>query len=180
MLKIVANSGLSKARWISYYTNKSLWAFFELWKFFDFFSKYFNLLCKHSGFCIYKRFFPFSVFVVWVDLIVLAAFVLFLALVTMVAQDSSRSGIVFISAWVFLLRYSYCHTNFCILTFFLGLFKRMFPRHQLVCDKGKLMERVVFCWEYNHYFCLQTNKSKQSYIWIKSRFEAENICVVAK
>ena len=45
------------------------------------------------------------------------------------------------------------------------------------------MQGVVFCWAYYcylftwmQYICLQTNKSKQTYVGIESRFEAQNIC----
>ena len=56
----------------------------------------------------------------------------------------------------------------------------MFPR-DLLCDKVKLRCNEASC--VGHIiiiFCLQTNKAKQSYVWIESRFEAQNIYLVVK
>ena len=46
-------------------------------------------------------------------------------------------------------------------------------------QRETLMQRVIFCRAYyanNIRICLRKKKSKQSYVWIDTMFEAQNIC----
>ena len=65
-----------------------------------------------------------------------------------------------------------------------ALIIRIFPRghlfraqRKLPCNESSFVGHIiVICLLFLIFQCLQTNKSKQSYVGIESRFEAQNIC----